>query len=162
PTPNNQTPNNPTPNNPTPVKVKIYQPRPNNPTTDNPIPDTNITNNPKDKTNIENIKKAVETKKVYTIVDKQNRPIGVARVVIKDNKLVLEYIDDPDVPRSGTIKYDGDDNSIEMIEEDTPLSNIDEDKILPKTGQSSDESRKIAVFVLMLLAIYLRRKNKNI
>ena len=162
PTPNNPTPNNPTPNNPTPVNVKIYQPRPNNPTTDNPIPDTNITNNPKDKTNIENIKKAVETRKVYTIVDKQNRPIGVARVVIKDNKLVLEYIDDPDVPRSGTIKYDGDDNSIEMIEEDTPLSNIDEDKILPKTGQSSDESRKIAVFVLMLLAIYLRRKNKNI
>ena len=77
--------------------------------------------------------------------------------------MVLEYIDDPDVPRSGTIKYDEDDNSIEMIEEDTPLSSIDkEDKILPKTGQSSDESRKIAVFVLMLLAIYLRRKNKNI
>jgi len=83
--------------------------------------------------------------------------------------LVLEYIDDPDVPRSGTIKYDEDDNSIEMIEEDTPLSKIDTDlsrdsdrRILPKTGQSSDESRKIAVFVLMLLAIYLRRKNKNI
>ena len=179
-TPNNNTPNNGNPNNNTPntsgnipniptggLTIKIYEPIPNYPHTTpdentNPIPNSSTATNKKDKSNIENIKKAVETRKVYNIIDKNNRPIGNAIVVIKDNKLELEFIEDQDVPASGVIRYDGDDNTIEVIDNEVPLSGIyPENKILPRTGDKSSQAVTIIGIALIILALLLRLKNRK-
>lgn len=126
-------------------------------------PNSTTTDNTKDKSNVEKIKKAIESKNVYEIVDKQNRRIGTARVLLKDNGVFLEFVNDSDVPLSGKIKYDEDDNSIELIEDNTPLSQINfENKTLPKTGSNSNTTTTISGFALILLAMLLKRKNKNI
>ena len=128
-------------------------------------PNSTTTDNTKDKSNVEKIKKAIESKNVYEIVDKQNRRIGTARVLLKDNGVFLEFVNDSDVPLSGKIKYDEDDNSIELIEDNTPLSQINfENKTLPKTGSNSNTTTTTTIsgFALILLAMLLKRKNKNI
>ena len=179
-TPNNNTPNNGNPNNNTPntsghipniptggLTIKIYEPIPNYPHTTpdentNPIPNSSTATNKKDKSNIENIKKAVETRKVYNIIDKNNRPIGNAVVVVRDNKLELEFIEDQDVPASGVIRYDGDDNTIEVIDNEVPLSGIyPENKILPRTGDKSSQAVTIIGIALIILALLLRLKNRK-
>lgn len=66
-------------------------------------PNSTTTDNTKDKSNVEKIKKAIESKNVYEIVDKQNRHIGNARVVLKDDGVFLEFVNDSDVPLSGKI-----------------------------------------------------------
>ena len=179
-TPNSNTPNNGNPNNNTPntsgnipniptggLTIKIYEPIPNYSNTtpnqnNNPIPDSTTANNQKDKSNIENVKKAVESRKVYQIVDKNNRPIGNAVVVVRDNKLELEFIEDQDVPASGTIRYDEDDNTIEVIDNEVPLSGIyPENKILPRTGDKSSQAVTIIGIALIILALLLRLKNRK-
>ena len=179
-TPNNNTPNNGNPNNNTPntsgnipniptggLTIKIYEPIPNYPHTTpdentNPIPNSSTATNKKDKSNIENIKKAVETRKVYNIIDKNNRPIGNAVVVVRDNKLELEFIEDQDVPASGVIRYDGDDNTIEVIDNEVPLSGIyPENKILPRTGDKSSQAVTIIGIALIILALLLSLKNRK-
>ena len=85
--------------------------------------------------------------------------------MLKDNGVFLEFVNDSDVPLSGKIKYDEDDNSIELIEDNTPLSQINfENKTLPKTGSNSNTTTTTTIsgFALILLAMLLKRKNKNI
>ena len=166
-----------TPNGQMPVNIKPDKPETNTDNnrheqSNNTAPDGNesatkpnstTTDNTKDKSNVEKIKKSIESKNVYEIVDKQNRHIGNARVVLKDDGVFLEFVNDSDVPLSGKIKYDEDDNSIELIEENIPLSQINfENKTLPKTGSNSNKTTTISGFALILLAILLKRKNKNI
>ena len=130
-----------------------------------PISAQNI--NSTEKPKIENIKKAVETKQVYKIVDKQNRHIGNAMLVMKDDALTLEFLPDLEVPSSGLIKFNEDNNSIEIIENGIPISYIKvDDKILPRTGAESSRiltASGLAVFgaVLIITAILLRIRNRK-
>ena len=74
----------------------------------------------------------------------------------------LEFIEDQDVPASGVIRYDEDDNTIEVIDNEVPLSGIfPENKILPRTGDKSDQAVTIIGIALIILALLLRLKNRK-
>ena len=88
-------------------------------------------------------------------------------LVMKDDALTLEFLPDLEVPSSGLIKFNEDNNSIEIIENGIPISYIKvDDKILPRTGAESSRiltASGLAVFgaVLIITAILLRIRNRK-